>query len=163
MFATIGALTAASRCTWAFSRDGGIPGYQWWKVVNPRYGVPVNSLLLSTFVCALLGLIYLGSSAAFNAFTGGKSSDKPRERKLTSSGYHLPWLFICLPHALFSHQGQKRCTERSILPWQIWLLDRERLFLQSLPDSDRQNGITVVWISFSIILFCMRQFSSLPK
>ncbi|RZL18897.1 MAG: LamG domain-containing protein [Pedobacter sp.] len=28
--------------------------------------------MLSTFVCAVLGLIYLGSSAAFNAFTGGK-------------------------------------------------------------------------------------------
>lgn len=27
--------------------------------------------MLSTVVCALLGLIYLGSSAAFNAFTGG--------------------------------------------------------------------------------------------
>lgn len=27
--------------------------------------------MLSTAVCALLGLIYLGSSAAFNAFTGG--------------------------------------------------------------------------------------------
>lgn len=70
-FATIGALTAASRCTWAFSRDGGIPGFHWWKVVNQRFGLPVNSLILSTVVCALLGLIYLGSSAAFNAFTGG--------------------------------------------------------------------------------------------
>lgn len=25
----IGCTTAASRCTWAFSRDGAIPGYQW--------------------------------------------------------------------------------------------------------------------------------------
>jgi len=72
VFATIGSLTAASRCTWAFSRDGGIPGSQWWRVVNPRFGVPLNSLILSTVVCALLGLIYLGSSAAFNAFTGGE-------------------------------------------------------------------------------------------
>lgn len=70
VFATVGSLTAASRCTWAFSRDGGIPFSHWWKRVNHRYDVPLNALILSTVVCALLGLIYLGSSAAFNAFTG---------------------------------------------------------------------------------------------
>lgn len=69
-FAAVGSLTAASRCTWAFSRDGGIPFSQWWRVVNHRHDVPLNALILSTIVCALLGLIYLGSSAAFNAFTG---------------------------------------------------------------------------------------------
>lgn len=69
-FATVGSLTAASRCTWAFSRDGGIPFFKVWRTVNKRYDVPLNSLILSTIVCALLGLIYLGSSAAFNAFTG---------------------------------------------------------------------------------------------
>lgn len=73
-FAAIGSLTAASRCTWAFSRDGGIPGSQWWKVVNTKHQVPLNSLILSTVVCALLGLIYLGNAAAFNAFTGGEWS-----------------------------------------------------------------------------------------
>ena len=72
-FAAIGSLTAASRCTWAFSRDGGIPGSQWWKVVNKKHQVPLNSLILSTVVCGLLGLIYLGNAAAFNAFTGGES------------------------------------------------------------------------------------------
>lgn len=72
-FAAIGSLTAASRCTWAFSRDGGIPGSQWWRIVSPRYELPLNALILSTVACALLGLIYLGSSAAFNAFTGGES------------------------------------------------------------------------------------------
>lgn len=69
-FSSIGSLTAASRCAWAFSRDGGIPGSGIWKQVNPRLDLPLNSLLLSSTVCALLGLIYLGSSAAFNAFTG---------------------------------------------------------------------------------------------
>lgn len=71
-FATVGSLTAASRCTWAFSRDGGIPGSHIWRKVDDRFGLPVYSLLLSTVVMALLGLIYLGSTAAFSAFTGGK-------------------------------------------------------------------------------------------
>lgn len=87
-FAAIGSLTAASRCTWAFSRDGGIPGSQWWRVVSPRYELPLNALALSTVACALLGLIYLGSSAAFNAFTGGRFA--PLSAQLT------PVATICL-------------------------------------------------------------------
>ncbi|ORY23939.1 amino acid/polyamine transporter I [Naematelia encephala] len=125
-FATIGSLTAASRCTWAFSRDGGIPGSQWWKVVNTRFGVPLNSLILSTVVCALLGLIYLGSSAAFNAFTGVAT--------------------ICLG---CSYAFPVLCS-----------LLRRRKMVADAPYSLGKfgfiiNGITVVWISFSIILFCM--------
>ncbi|WRT64944.1 uncharacterized protein IL334_001884 [Kwoniella shivajii] len=126
VFATIGSLTAASRCTWAFSRDGGIPGSGWWKVVNPRFGIPINSLILSTIVCALLGLIYLGSDAAFNAFTGVAT--------------------ICLG---CSYAFPVLCS-----------LLRGRKIVKDAPYSLGKAGfainvITVVWISFSIILFCM--------
>ncbi|OCF37465.1 GabA permease [Kwoniella heveanensis BCC8398] len=126
VFATIGSLTAASRCTWAFSRDGGIPASGWWKVVNPRFGIPINSLILSTVVCALLGLIYLGSSAAFNAFTGVAT--------------------ICLG---CSYAFPVLCS-----------LLRRRHMVAKAPFSLGKAGfviniITVVWISFSIILFCM--------
>lgn len=69
-FAFIGSLTAASRATWAFARDGGIPASSLWKKVNARTQVPINAVLLSAVVNALLGLIYLGSYAAFSAFTG---------------------------------------------------------------------------------------------
>lgn len=69
----IGCTTAASRCTWAFARDGAIPGSKWWKQVNGTRaldGVPVNAMMLSMVVQILLGLIYFGSTAAFNAFSG---------------------------------------------------------------------------------------------
>ncbi|KAF2009008.1 amino acid transporter [Aaosphaeria arxii CBS 175.79] len=62
--------TAASRCTWAFARDGAIPGSQWWKTVNVKLDVPLNAMMLSMAVQLILGLIYFGSSAAFNAFSG---------------------------------------------------------------------------------------------
>jgi len=32
--------TAASRCTWAFARDGAIPGSKWWSQVNHKLDVP---------------------------------------------------------------------------------------------------------------------------
>lgn len=62
--------TAASRCTWAFARDGAIPGHIWWRKVNKRLNMPLNAMLLSMIVQIVLGLIYFGSTAAFNAFSG---------------------------------------------------------------------------------------------
>ena len=64
----IGGLTAASRCCWSFSRDGGVMGSSLWKKVYRDY-LPLNSLILSTLVIGLLGLISF-QEAAFNAFTG---------------------------------------------------------------------------------------------
>jgi hypothetical protein len=62
--------TAASRCTWAFARDGAIPGSKWWKQVHPKLDLPLNAMILSTVIQILLGLIYFGSYTAFNAFSG---------------------------------------------------------------------------------------------
>jgi amino acid transporter len=66
----IGCVTATSRCTWAFARDGGIPGSGWWKTVHKKLDIPFNALLLSMVVEICLGLIYFGSQAAYNAFSG---------------------------------------------------------------------------------------------
>lgn len=70
IFASIGSLTVTLRSAWAFSRDGGLPFSSVWAKVDPRLALPVNAALLTTVVTALLGLIFLGSTAAFSAFTG---------------------------------------------------------------------------------------------
>jgi amino acid transporter len=64
--------TAASRCTWAFARDGAIPGSRVLKLnsVNKKLDVPLNAMMLSMAIQIILGVIYLGSAAAFNAFNG---------------------------------------------------------------------------------------------
>ena len=62
--------TASSRATWAFARDGAIPGSRWWKTVSPRLDVPFNAMMLCMTVEIILGVIYFGSVAAFNAFSG---------------------------------------------------------------------------------------------
>ncbi|OAQ61247.1 amino acid permease [Pochonia chlamydosporia 170] len=66
----IGCTTASSRCAWAFSRDGAVPGSKIWMKVNHSLDVPLNAMMLCMVVEILLGLIYFGSSAAFNAFSG---------------------------------------------------------------------------------------------
>lgn len=66
----VGCVTATSRCTWAFARDGGIPGSGWWKTVNKKLDIPFNALVLGMIVEIGLGAIYFGSTAAYNAFSG---------------------------------------------------------------------------------------------
>ncbi|KAL4863912.1 hypothetical protein BDV12DRAFT_176919 [Aspergillus spectabilis] len=66
----IGCVTATSRCTWAFARDGAIPGSQWWRTINKKLDIPLNAMMLGMVVELLFGLIYFGSSAAYNAFSG---------------------------------------------------------------------------------------------
>ena len=70
IFCGIGCTTAASRATWAFARDGAIPGSGLWKQVNTKLDVPLNAMMLSMVVQIILGVIYFGSTAAFNAFSG---------------------------------------------------------------------------------------------
>ncbi|KAH8090415.1 amino acid/polyamine transporter I [Filobasidium floriforme] len=125
-FAAVGSLTAASRCTWSFSRDGGIPASGVWKKVDKRFGLPLNALILSAVVDALLGCIYFGSSAAFNAFTGVAT--------------------ICLGA---SYMFPVMC---SVL--------RRRELVKNAPFSLGRFGyainiLTICWVSFSIVLFCM--------
>ncbi|PWZ01886.1 amino acid transporter [Testicularia cyperi] len=125
-FAGIGSLTVALRCTWAFSRDGAIPGSKYWSKVNKRLDIPLNSLILSTVVISLLGLIYFGSSAAFAAFTGVATI-------CLSISYGIP-----IAVAMF--------RRRVMLKGAPYSLGRFGYVI---------NMITFVWIILATILFCM--------
>ena len=71
MLCAISICCAASRATWSFARDRAIPFHKVFAQVNRNFGnTPINAHLLATVIQLLLGLIYLGSSAAFNAFSG---------------------------------------------------------------------------------------------
>ena len=58
---------STSRQTWSFARDRGFPFSQWIARVNSHRQLPVNAIGLSCAVTALLALINIGSSVAFNA------------------------------------------------------------------------------------------------
>lgn len=127
LFAGTGALTAASRCTYAFARDGAIPGFRLWRQVNPRLDVPVYAILLSALIDCLLGLIYFGSSAAFNSFTGVATI-------CLSTSYGLPILISML-------RGRRAVRHSS------FSLGRRVGFVVNL--------VTVCWIALAVVLFCM--------
>ena len=66
LFCSISITTAASRCTWAFSRDNALPFAGLWSRTTADR--PLFALALVTVLQMLLGLIDLGSSSAFTAF-----------------------------------------------------------------------------------------------
>ncbi|EMC93957.1 hypothetical protein BAUCODRAFT_216276 [Baudoinia panamericana UAMH 10762] len=67
IFATFGFVASASRQAWAFSRDHGLPLSKVFRRVDARWAIPVWTIALTGVINALLGLINIGSSVAFNA------------------------------------------------------------------------------------------------
>ncbi|KAF7540460.1 hypothetical protein G7054_g1360 [Neopestalotiopsis clavispora] len=66
----IGCTTASARSIWAFSRDGAMPGSQYWRQLNRKLRVPLNAMLLGMVIEIAFGALYFGSTAAYNAFSG---------------------------------------------------------------------------------------------
>ena len=62
----IGITTTASRMTWSFARDRGLPGSSFLTQVSSRTRVPINAVFTVTIIAALLTLIYIGSPVTFN-------------------------------------------------------------------------------------------------
>jgi amino acid transporter len=56
LFCTTACLTSASRMTFAFSRDGAIPGSSWLSKVHARTRIPANSVVFVAVVGALITL-----------------------------------------------------------------------------------------------------------
>ncbi|KAG6852819.1 hypothetical protein C0991_008913, partial [Blastosporella zonata] len=132
MFCAISICCAASRATWSFARDKAIPFYRIFARISgdaaDPSAVPFNAYLLSTTIQLLLGLIYLGSSAAFNAFVGVSVI-------CLGSSYAMPIAIL-----LFSGNGRE---EMKAAPFSLgrW--------------GFAMNVSALLWVSFEIVLFSM--------
>ncbi|KAG6906342.1 hypothetical protein DXG01_014400 [Tephrocybe rancida] len=130
MFCAISICCAASRTTWSFARDKAIPGHRFFARVSgdasDPSAVPFNAHLLSTAVQLLLGLIYLGSSAAFNAFVGVAVI-------CLGATYAMPIAIL-----LFNRRKEMEGARFSLGRWGFAI-----------------NIIALLWVSFEIVLFSM--------
>ncbi|KAJ5409290.1 uncharacterized protein N7487_003649 [Penicillium crustosum] len=126
----IGCATATSRCTWAFARDGAIPGSNWLRIVNKRLDIPLNAMVMGMVVEILLGLVYFGSNAAFSAFSG--------------VGIILLTLSYGCPVAVSLIIQRRRDIKHG-----IFYLGHLGIFC---------NIVTVAWTLLAIPLFCMPTF-----
>lgn len=66
--ATITCFVTAGRLTWAFARDNGLPFSKTFAKTHPTLQVPANATMATGIFCILYGLIYIGSTTAFNSF-----------------------------------------------------------------------------------------------
>ena len=126
VFCAISICCASSRATWAFARDKAIPFHAFFAVISPGSNIPLNAYLLSTLVQLLLGLIYLGSSTAFNAFVGVA--------------------VMCLGSSNAMAIGVSLFNRRKGVAGSPFSLGKFGIFL---------NIIAVLWIAFEIVLFSM--------
>src|SRR2546428_41932 len=62
-------VTANSRMIYAFSRDGAVPGSEFWHRINPRTRTPTNSIWFAAVGAFILGLPYLWNPGAHAAGT----------------------------------------------------------------------------------------------
>lgn len=90
---TMGVVSSASRLTWAWSRDGGLP--QYFGHVDGIQRVPLRAVSLATIIAALLSLLNIGSSTyiAFSAIIS-----------LSTLAIYLSYAIVlaCVLHARFN-------------------------------------------------------------
>lgn len=128
LFQAIGALTTASRSTYAFARDGGLPWKDIWTQVDSveEYTLPKNALFLSMGVIAVFSFIALISPSAFNAFMGAS---------VVSLALANGIPILCL----MFNKRRKIKGSAFRLRYCGWII----------------NGISVFWVFLSFFILCM--------
>jgi amino acid permease (GABA permease) len=69
LFCGMASVTANSRMTYAFSRDGAIPGSKYWHRINRRTGTPTNAIWFCVVFSFLLALPAKWNGVAYAAVT----------------------------------------------------------------------------------------------
>lgn len=133
----LGITTTASRMTWSFARDKGTPFSRTLSKVDKRTQVPIMAVAAVTGFAALLCLIYIGSSAAFNDVIS-----------LTITGfygsYFLPCIFLLYHRVkgnILPYRASEESSDSSPRNTQVDLTsEKQRLDEPTMPEVDRFIG-----------------------
>jgi amino acid permease (GABA permease) len=120
-------VTANSRMIYAFSRDGAVPGSEFWHRVNPRTRTPTNSIWFAAVGAFILGLPYLWNPVAYAAVTS-----------IAVIGLYIAYGIPILLRLIAGDKFQRG-------PWHLGRWSRP------------VGIIAVVWIGFISILFILPQ------
>ncbi|RMJ21214.1 Amino acid permease [Aspergillus sp. HF37] len=111
---------------WSLARDKALPGYQYLAKLDSKTQLPVRSILATSIVLVLLGLINIGSTTAFNAIIS-----------LAVLGLHVSYL---VPIALMLwHRLSSQNSSLNYGPWKLGCF--------GVPI----NSISVVYLSYTTI------------
>lgn len=122
-------VTANSRMVYAFSRDGAVPGSQFWHRINPRTRTPTNSIWFAAVGAFILGLPYLWSPVAYAAVTS-----------IAVIGLYIAYGIPILLRLMAGDAFQRG-------PWHLGRWSRP------------VGTVAVIWIAFIAILFILPQFA----
>ena len=127
-FCGMSSVTANSRMIYAFSRDGAVPGSEFWHRINPRTRTPTNSIWLAAAgAFILVGPPYIWNPTSYGAVTA-----------IATIGLYIAYGIPILLRRLAGDQFQPG-------PWQLgrW--------------SAPVGWIAVIWVAFITILFVLPQ------
>lgn len=129
--ATISCYATSGRLVWAFSRDNGLPYSRFFRKVHPKLKMPVNATILTAVFAILYGLIYVGSTTAFNSFIS-----------VSILGLNVTYT---VPQAIVAMRGRDK-----VLPPRPFALGKwTGLFC---------NVFSSVWIAMYTVWFCFPTF-----
>ncbi|KAF5615594.1 choline transporter [Fusarium tjaetaba] len=123
---TVSCLATAGRLTWAFARDNGLPYSKIFASVNSKYLTPINATAICGLFCSLYGLIYIGSTAAFNS--------------IISMAILALNISYATPQAILLFRGRDK-----VLPPRSFRLGRFGPFV---------NAFSCIWCAFYAVIFC---------
>jgi amino acid permease (GABA permease) len=126
-FCGMSSVTANSRMIYAFSRDGALPGSNFWHRVNKRTRTPTNSIWLAAIGALILGLPYLWNAEAYAAVTA-----------IATIGLYIAYI---LPVILRLRLGDRFVRG----PWHLgrW--------------STVVGVVATIWVAFITVLFMLPQ------
>ncbi|KAL1873124.1 hypothetical protein VTK73DRAFT_1085 [Phialemonium thermophilum] len=124
--ATLSCLAATGRQAWAFSRDGGLPFSQWNSYISPNRQMPANATLFCSLVIIVYGLIYVGSTLAFNSFV--------------NASILVMNVSYVVPQAISLYRGRDK-----VLPERAFDLGAFGPYI---------NGFSIIWVTVFAVLFC---------
>jgi amino acid permease (GABA permease) len=127
LFCGMSSVTANSRMIYAFSRDGALPGSEFWHRVNKRTRTPTNAIWLAAGGALILGLPYLWNYTAYAAVTS-----------IAVIGLYIAYV---LPTYLRLRRGEHFRPG----PWQLGRWSRPI------------GTIAVVWVAIITVLFMLPQ------
>jgi amino acid permease (GABA permease) len=126
-FCGMSSVTANSRMIYAFSRDGALPGSEFWHRVNRRTHTPTRAVWLAAAGALALAVPYLWNATAYFAVTS-----------IAVIGLYIAYV---LPTLLRLRQGE--AFERG--PWHLGRWSRP------------VGVAAVVWVAFITVLFMLPQ------
>lgn len=124
--AMMSCLATAGRLTWAFSCDNGLPYSSVFAQVHSTLQTPINAMAVCGVFCVLYGLIYIGSTTAFNS--------------IVSVAILALNVSYAVPQGIVLFRGRNK-----VLPTRSFRLGSFGILV---------NAFSCLWCAFYTIIFC---------